>query len=131
MITLPEKLRKTLEKSVKGLSAMKDVYGVGLFGSWSRGDAVASSDVDIFILDKGDFADEYVERVEREGFLIDLDHVPRRWVQGPIPPEMDQKLYEMQILYDRDWALTNTKLLMAKSYSSPERVDIRTEAHVV
>jgi hypothetical protein len=37
----------------------------------------------------------------------------------------------MQILYDRDWALTNTKLLMSKSYCSPERVDIRTQAHVV
>jgi hypothetical protein len=37
----------------------------------------------------------------------------------------------MQILYDRDWSLNNTKLLMAKSYSSPERVDIRAEAHIV
>jgi hypothetical protein len=37
----------------------------------------------------------------------------------------------MQILYDRDWSLHNTKLLMAKSYNSPERVDIRTETYVV
>lgn len=131
VITLPEKLRKTLEKTVKGLAAKRNVYGVGLFGSWSRGDAQTSSDVDLFILDEDDFAYEYVERVEQDGFLIDLDHVPRRWIQGPIPPEIDQKLYEMQILYDRDWALTNTKLLMAKSYRSPERVDIRTDAHVV
>jgi predicted nucleotidyltransferase len=131
VITLPEKLRKALEKTVKGLAAKKNVYGVGLFGSWSRGDAIASSDVDLFILDKDDFAYEYVERVEHGGFLIDLDHVPKQWIQGPIPPEIDQKLYEMQILYDRDWALTNTKLLMAKSHCSPDRVDIRTLAHVV
>lgn len=131
MITLPEKMRKTLEKTVKELAAKRNVYCVGLFGSWTRGDAVTSSDVDLFILDKDDFTYEYVERIEHDGFLIDLDHVPKRWIQGPIPPEIDQKLYEMQILYDRDWALTNTKLLMAKSYSSPERVDIRTEAHVV
>lgn len=124
-------MRKALEKTVKELADRKNVYGVGLFGSWSRGDATASSDVDLFILDTDNFAYEYVERVERGGFLIDLDHVPKQWIQGPIPPEIDQKLYEMQILYDRDWALTNTKLLMAKSYSSPERVDIRTEAYVV
>lgn len=131
VITLPEKLRKVLERTVRELAARENVYGVGLFGSWSRGDAETSSDVDLFILDRDDFAYEYVERVERGGFLIDLNHVPRRWIQGQIPPEIDQKLYEAQILYDRDWALTNTKLLMGKSYSSPERVDIRTDAHVV
>jgi len=131
VITLPEKLRNALERTVKELAAKENVYGVGLFGSWSRGDAETSSDVDLFILDRDDFAYEYVERVERGGFLIDLNHVPRRWIQSQIPPEIDQKLYEAQILYDRDWALTNTRLLMAKSYSSPERVDIRTDAHVV
>jgi len=74
---------------------------------------------------------EYVERVQIGGFFIDLDHVLKQWIHGAVPPEIDQKLYEMQILYDRDWSLTNTKLLMAKSYGSCERVDIRTEAHVV
>jgi hypothetical protein len=92
---------------------------------------VSSSDVDLLILDRGKFSDEYVERIEAGGLLVDLDHVPKQWIYGPIPPEADQKLYEMQILYDRDWSLTNTKLLMAKSYGSPERIDIRTEAHVV
>jgi predicted nucleotidyltransferase len=131
VIRLPENLRKALEKTVKALAAKRNVYGVGLFGSWSRGDAAGSSDVDLFILDNEDFGYEYVERVEQDGYLLDLNHVPRRWIQGPIPPEIDQKLYEMQILYDRDWTLTNTKLLMAKTYGSPERVDIRTEAHIV
>jgi len=37
----------------------------------------------------------------------------------------------MQILYDKDWTHANVKPLIAKSYGSPERVDIRTEAHVV
>jgi len=131
MIVLPEKIRKTLEKTVKDMRVAENVYGIGLFGSWSRGDATESSDVDLFILDKSDFNYEYVERVEIGGSLVDLDHVPKKWVHGPIPPEIDQKLYEMQILYDRDWSLTNTKLLMAKSYNSAERVDIRTETHIV
>ena len=131
MIKLPEKIRRTLEKIVKEMRVKEDIYGIGLFGSWSRGDATTSSDVDLFIFDKNNFNHEYVERIEIGGLFIDLDHVPKRWIHGPIPPEIDQKLYEMQILYDRDWSLTNTKLLMAKSYSSPERVDIRTEAHVI
>jgi len=128
---LPEKLRGTLERAVKELAAKETVYGVGLFGSWSRDDATASSDVDLFVLDNADFAYEYVERIDRSGFSIDLDYVPRKWIHGPIPPEIDQKLYEMQILYDRDWSLTNTKLIMTKAYGSSERVDIRTEAHLV
>jgi len=131
LIALPEKLRKTLERIVRELRAREDVYGIGLFGSWSRGDAAASSDVDLFILDKANFSYEYVDRLQVGGFLIDLDHVPKQWIHSAVPPEIDQKLHEMQILYDRDWSLTNTKLLMAKSYSSSERVDIRTEAHVV
>lgn len=131
MITLPEKMRKTLERIVRQLGTRENVYGVGLFGSWSRGDAATSSDVDLFVLDKADFDYEFVERIHTGGFFIDLDHAPKQWIHSQIPPELDQKLYEMQILYDRDWSLTNTKLLMAKSYGSPERVGIRTEAHLV
>jgi predicted nucleotidyltransferase len=128
MIRFPEKMRRTLEKLVNQLKCKSDVYGVGLYGSWSRGDATTSSDVDLFILNKSDLNYEYVERLAAGGLLVDLNFVPRKWFHGPIPPEIDQKLCEMQILYDRDWLLTNTKLTMAKSYSSPERVEIRTEA---
>jgi predicted nucleotidyltransferase len=128
---LPEKIRRTLEKLVAEMRIKENVYGIVLFGSWSRGDATTSSDVDLMILDRGDFNTEYVERIELDGLLVDLDHVPKRWLSGPIPPEIDQKLYEMHILYDRDWSLHNTKLLMANSYGSPERVDIRTETYVV
>jgi len=128
---LPEKVRRTLEKVVAEMRVAENVYGIGLFGSWSRSDATASSDIDLLILDRGSFSYEYVERIEVSSLLIDLDRVPKRWIHGPIPPELDQKLYEMQILYDRDWSLNDTKVLMAKSYCSPERVDIRTETHVI
>lgn len=131
MIKLPEKIRRTLEKIVKEMRIKEDIYGVGLFASWSRGDATKSSDVDLLVLDKGNSNHEFVERIEINGLLVDLDYVPKAWIHGQIPSELDQKIYEMQILYDRDWSLTNTKLLVAKSYGSPERVDIRTEAHVV
>lgn len=131
MIRLPDNIRRTLARIVNQQKIKENVYGIGLFGSWSRGDADSSSDVDLFIFDKSDFVWEYVERIETGGLSIDFDHVPKKWMQGLLPPETDQKLYEMQILYDRDWSLTNTKLLMIKSYSSLERVGIRTEAHIV
>lgn len=131
MIQLPEKTRRTLERLVNGLQCRVNVYGIGVFGSCSRGDAATSSDVDLFILNRSDLAFEYVERSEANGVFFDLDFVPRNWFHGQMPPETDQKLYEMQILYDRDWVLTNTKLLMMKSYGSPERISIRTEDHLL
>jgi predicted nucleotidyltransferase len=131
MVRLSEKMRRTLERLVNRLQKDVNVYGVGLFGSWSRGDAVASSDVDLFILDGKDVGYEYVERLEVGGMLFDLDFVPRKWFRAQMPPELDQKLYEMQILYDRDWLLTDSKLSMVKSYGSPERVSIRTEDHLL
>ena len=131
MMRLPEKIRRTLERIVKEMRVEENVYGVGLFGSWSRGDATPSSDIDLLTLDDGSSNYEYTKRIEIRGLLIDLDHIPKRWIQGPIPPEIDQKLYETQILYDRDWSLTNAKLLMVKSYGSLERVEIRTKMHIV
>jgi predicted nucleotidyltransferase len=131
MFVLPEKIRKTLERIVADMRVKEDVYGIGLFGSWSRGEASSSSDVDLIVFDKGNFSYEYLERIEAAGLFIDLDYVPKDWIHSRIPPEIDQKIYEMRILYDRDWSLANTKLFMAKSYGSLERVDIRTEAHLI
>ncbi len=90
-----------------------------------------SSDVDLLIVDERNFDYEYVERIESDGVLIDLNHIPKKWIKGVTPPEIDQKLYEMIVLYDRDWSLTNTKNWMSKAYLTPERVDIRTETYVV
>jgi predicted nucleotidyltransferase len=131
MKRLPEKIRKTLEKITKEMKVEEDKYGVGLFGSWSRGDATRSSDVDLLVLQKGSLSNEFVKRTEINGLFIDLDYIPKKWIPGPTPPRLDQKIHEMKILYDRDWSLTNTKLMMAKTYSSPERVEIRTKAHIV
>ncbi|MEM2466703.1 MAG: nucleotidyltransferase domain-containing protein [Candidatus Bathyarchaeia archaeon] len=131
MLKLPEKLRKTLEKTVKKVAANETISGIGLFGSWSREDATSSSDVDLLILSNESIEDEYVERVSIGNIFLDLNFVPKHLIRGPIHPKLDQKLYETQILYDRDWALTNTKLLMAKLYRSSERVDIRTQTHVI
>ncbi|MEM3770351.1 MAG: nucleotidyltransferase domain-containing protein, partial [Candidatus Bathyarchaeia archaeon] len=131
MIKLPEKLRKTLEKTIKEMVVNETVSGVGLFGSWSRGDATLSSDIDLLILSNNPLENEYVERVSIGDLFLDMNFVPKHLIQGPIHPKLDQKLYEVQILYDRDWTLTNTKLSIAKFYGSRERVDMRTETHVI
>ncbi|MCK4482337.1 nucleotidyltransferase domain-containing protein, partial [Candidatus Bathyarchaeota archaeon] len=64
---LPEKIRRTLEKIVREMRIQENIYGVGLFGSRSRGDAAESSDIDLLILDKGNFNHEFVEKIEING----------------------------------------------------------------
>jgi len=94
VIKLPEHLRRTLERTVNRLKTKDDVYGIGLFGSWSRGEGAETSDVDLIVFSKGSSNCEYVERVETAGFFIDLDNVPKKLFSGVIPPELDQKLNE-------------------------------------
>ena len=131
LVHLPEKIRATLEKLVRDLSRRETVLGVGLFGSWSRGDAAVSSDVDLLVVDKQNRQWEYVERLELDNILIDLNYVPLKWILGPVPPEIDQKLFETHVLYDRDWSLTNTKDWMTKAFRKPERLNIRSEVYLV
>jgi len=131
MARLPENIRDPLEKFVRRLSAVETVFGVGLFGSWSRGDASSSSDLDLLIVDKRDFNCEYVDRLNLNGFVVDLNYVPRKWLTGQFPLEVDQKLYETYVLYDRDWSLTNTKDWLVRVYRKPHRVDLRTERYLV
>jgi len=107
------------------------ISGVGLFGSWSRGDAVAESDIDLLVVERQSQLHERVERVEIDNLLFDLDYIPRRWISHSLPPEIDQKLFEVLVLYDRDWSLTSAKDWMCRSYRNLERADIRSETYVV
>jgi len=72
-----------------------------------------------------------VERLQLDDLFVDLDYVPRRWVTSYIPPEIDQKLFEVMVLYDRDWSLTNAKDWASRSYRNIERMNIRAETHLV
>jgi len=131
LVRLSEKMRSALERLVRDLSKSEMISSVGLFGSWSRGDAVAESDIDLLIVEKQGRSHERVERIELDDLLIDLDYVPRRWVTFSLPPEIDQKVFEVLVLYDRDWSLTNAKDWMWRSYRKPERVNIRFEMYLV
>jgi predicted nucleotidyltransferase len=128
---LPEKTRGVLERLLKDLESRESVLGVGLFGSWSRGDASLSSDIDLLIVDGRDFNYEYVERVELENVFIDLNYVPAKWVTRQIPPEIDQRLFEAQVLFDRNGKLAVTKDLMLKNYWTFDRAEVRIGDYIV
>ena len=131
MVKIPEKIRGALEKLVNKMKEDENFSAISLFGSWSRGEGVSSSDVDLLVIDERNPPEEFIERVEVRGVLIDLNYIPKKWIMGQIPPEIDQKIYEAYILYDRDWNFTNLKDWLMKVYSSPERLNIRTESYMV
>ena len=124
-------MQNTLNSLVEDLKSQEAITGIGLFGSWSRGDAVQSSDIDLLIIDKRDFDYEYTERIEFDNLLIDLNYVPERWLAGRVPPEIDQKIYEADVLYDRTQRLTKITSWMRKTYWTHERVDLRTESYLM
>jgi predicted nucleotidyltransferase len=131
MIRLPEKVRRALDKIVRNLKARETVRSISLFGSWSRGDAEPSSDIDLLIADHQPLDNEYVERLEQNGTLIDLNYIPEKWITGLVPPEIDQKIYEAYVLYDKEWTFTNAKEQIINSFYSPERLGIRTKSYLV
>jgi len=128
---LPENSRSVLERLLKDLESRESVVGVGLFGSWSRGDASLSSDVDLLVVDGRDFEYEYVERAEIENVFLDLDYVPSKWVLKQIPSEIDQKLFESQVLFDRNGRFAVAKELMSKNYWTLERAEMRIGDFIV
>jgi len=127
MSYLPQAARPILPKIVRELSNQENVCGLGVFGSWTRGDAIPESDLDILVVDKRGIDIEFTERVEFDGLLVDFNYIPRSWIIGRVPPRLDQKLFEVHILYDSDWRLTNAKDWMLKAYRSPGRINVRTE----
>jgi predicted nucleotidyltransferase/HEPN domain-containing protein len=131
LVRLPEHIRNNIEKLARDISVQETVSGVGLFGSWSRGDATPSSDVDLLVIDRREFNYEYLERIEFENLPIDLNYIPKAWIQGPVPSEVDQKLHEVNVLYDRDWSLTNTKDWMSRTHQKRDRIQIRSQTYLV
>jgi len=128
---LPQNIRGILEGLIEDLKSRESVISIGLFGSWSRGEATSSSDVDLLIVDGRNLSYEYVERAEIDGTFLDLDYVPEKWVLRDFPPEIDQKIYEAEILYDSNGTLERAKNTMLKIMWLPERVEIRTGDYIV
>jgi len=131
MERLPENIRGILTGLTEDLKSRGSVTSIGLFGSWSRGEATSSSDVDLLIVDSRNLDYEYVERAEIDDAFLDLNYVPEKWVLREFPPEIDQKIYETDILYDSNGTLERAKNTMLKIMWLPERVEIRTGNYLV
>jgi len=116
---------------VEDLKSRGSVISIGLFGSWSRGEATSSSDVDLLVVDGRNLSYEYVERAEIDEIFLDLNYVPEKWVLRDFPPEIDQKIYEAKVLYDSNGMLERAKNTMLKIMWLPERVEIRTGKYLV
>jgi predicted nucleotidyltransferase len=131
LVHLPENIRQALQKLTHNLSKQEATSGIGLFGSWSRGDASQQSDVDLLIIEKQGSMYERVERIVLNDLFVDLNYLPRKWVSLLLPPEIDQKLFEALVLFDRDWALTNAKDWILRTFRNSERMNIRCEMLLV
>ncbi|MBS7615294.1 nucleotidyltransferase domain-containing protein [Candidatus Bathyarchaeota archaeon] len=131
MERLPEDFRNVLERLLTDLKARESIVGIGLFGSWSRGDASLTSDVDLLIVEGRDFDYEYIERALIDNVFFDLDYVPSKWILRQIPPEIDQKLYESQVLLDRNGKFAVAKELASKNYWTLERAEMRIGNYIV
>lgn len=131
MERMPENIRSILTSLVDDLKSRGSVLSIGLFGSWSRGEATQSSDVDLLVVDGRNLSYEYVERAEIDDVFLDLNYVPEKWVLRDFPPEIDQKIYEAEILYDSNGTLERAKNTMQKIMWLPERVEIRTGKYLV
>ena len=131
MERLPENVRGILTGLTEDLKSRRSVISIGLFGSWSRGEATSSSDVDLLIVDGRNLDYEYVERAEINGVFLDLNYIPEKWVLRDFPPEIDQKIYEAEILYDSNGTLERAKSTMLKIMWLPERIEIRTGDYLV
>ncbi|RJS84463.1 nucleotidyltransferase domain-containing protein [Candidatus Bathyarchaeota archaeon] len=131
MERMNQDIRRIVKELVDDLKSWGSVVSIGLFGSWSRGEAVHGSDVDLLVIDSRNLNYEYVERAEINGTILDLNYIPERWVLREYPPEIDQKLYEAEVLYDPNGILKTAKETIMKIMWQPERVDIRTGKYLV
>jgi len=128
---MPKNIQSILTGLMEDLKSRESITGIGLFGSWSRGEASSSSDIDLLVVDSRNLNYEYVERAEIEDIFIDLDYIPEKWVLRDFPSEIDQKIYEAEILYDPNGTLERAKNTMLKIMWLPERVEIRTGRYLI
>ena len=85
MERMDEDTRRIIEGLVDDLKSRESVVGIGLFGSWSRGEAVQGSDVDLLVVDSRNLDYEYVERAEIDDTFLDLNYIPCLLYTSPSP----------------------------------------------
>ncbi|MFB0558550.1 MAG: nucleotidyltransferase family protein [Candidatus Bathyarchaeia archaeon] len=125
-----EVLMKTVEEFVDELARQETVTSVGLFGSWARYEASEASDLDFLVVDRSGIDFEFYELVERGGLLFDMNRIPWSWVGEVVRPEIDHRLHEAVVLYDRGGLLERARGFVEGNYRTPGRVEVRTEGYL-
>jgi len=108
----------------------ESVAAVGLFGSWARHEASASSALDILAVDGSDLDFEYHELAVHGGLILDINRIPWKWVGEVVVPGVDHRLHEALILHDPGGLLRRAKEFVEGNYRTPGRVEIRTESYL-
>ena len=119
-----------IESFVDQLTRREDVVAVGLFGGWARYDASAASTLDFLVVGGSGVDFESHELIEHGGLLLDVNHVPWRWLGEIVKPEVDHRLHEAIVLYDPKGLLGKARGFVEQNYRAPGRVDIRTEGYI-
>jgi len=127
MEALPGSIRGVFSGLVEGLTGDPGVRALGLFGSWVRGEATASSDFDVLVVGGPGLDYEYSEVEVRGGLVVDLHRVPLGWVREPVSPLLDHRLHETLVLHDPGGVLGAARGFVEGSYMSPRRVEARTD----
>jgi predicted nucleotidyltransferase len=130
VVIFPREIRSTIDRFVEDLVNQSTVMSAGLFGSWARYEASASSDLDMLVVDSSDMDFEFHELVEYEGLLMDVNRVPWRWVGEMVVPEMDHRLHEVLILHDPSGLLKRARGFVEGRYRTKGRVEVRTEGYL-
>ena len=125
--TLPEGMGDAFKEFMDDLTKQGIVASVGLYGSWCRGVATPSSDVDLLVLDMRNLEYEYGEFVDYEGLRMDVRRVPVGWVDRVVNPTIDHEVMESTTLYDPQNILMRGKEWLSNVYWRPSRIRIRAE----
>ncbi|MGD2201401.1 MAG: nucleotidyltransferase domain-containing protein, partial [Candidatus Bathyarchaeota archaeon] len=130
MVVFPGSIRWAIDGLLTDLSGAPGVSAIGLYGSWVRGDATDSSDLDLLVVDGSGVDYEWSETRDMEGFLVDLNHVPGVWVREPVNPVVDHKLHEAVVLHDPEVVLGSARGFVERNFRSPGRIEVRTDGFI-
>lgn len=127
---MPKGLGSIFNRFIEDLAKQATVSSIGLFGSWSRYDASPTSDFDVLVIDRRGVEYEFHETVEYDGAIMDITHIPKKWVEEVINPHVDHILHETIILYDPGGILKRARDWVEANYRSPGRLEVRTEEYL-
>ena len=122
-------LKSAVDGVVGRLVDRGGVVGVGLFGDLSKYEW-SGSVVDVLVVGGPRVSFEFEEILEYGGLLFDVNHVPYRVVGDVVSPDLDHRLFELEVLFDGEGVLSRAKVFVGDKYRSRGRVEVRTDGYL-